>query len=155
MGGGPTACALLVPALVALATRPAAAEPVMLAERWPSVPAGPVLTLEAQLTDRLTELGNLLGHHLVLLSNDMVQLRFDGRRRRARVRLGGGSDALQIRLSGDIEFDDLNARVRARIELGLGGRLLHLALPDFEMSPAEYRGDYGVEVRVPIFVKTF
>lgn len=138
------------------APRPAVAEPVVVADRWPEVPADHAPSLGVQITDRLTWLCNTLGQHLDLLSGDLVQLRFDGRQRRAHVRLGGGtSDALQIQLDGDVQFDDANARVRARIDLALRGHLLHLDLPDFEMSPAEYRGDRGVQLRLPVFVLSF
>jgi hypothetical protein len=160
MGGGRVLRSLVAsatsPVVWIAATQLAVAEPVLLAERWPSVPAGHELSLEDHITDRLSWLGNTLGEHLDLLSHDLLQLRFDGRRRRAHVRLGGGShDGLQIRLDGDIQLDDLNARVHARIDLGLRGRLLHLELPAFEMSPTEYRGDRGVELRLPLFVRTF
>src|SRR5437868_6869997 len=72
-----------------------------LEHRWPSVPDGHGLSLENQITDHLTELGNTLGHHLDLLSHDMFVLQVDGRRRRAHVRLGGGdSERLAVRVDG-------------------------------------------------------
>ena len=139
-----------------LGAAPAAADPSSLAERWPSVPVGHALSLEDQITDRLTQLGNELGRHLDLLSHDMFQLRVDGHRRRAFVRLGGGNDdQLAVRLAGDIQFEDINARVDARIDLCFHGHMMHLELPTFEMSPAAYRGDYGVELRLPLFVRKF
>jgi hypothetical protein len=143
----------VAPSLVA----PSLADPlVQLADRWPSVPAGHALTLEDQITERLTLLGNELGRHLDLLSHDMFQLRVDGRRRRAHVRLGGGdAQHLAVGLDGDIQFDDANARVNARLDLGFHGHALHLELPTFEMSPAAYRGDYGIELRLPLFVQKF
>ena len=143
--------------MVAAATAPAAADDdVLLASRWPSVPAGRGLSLEDQITERLTQLGNELGHHLDLLSHDTFQLTVDCRRRRARVRLGAGDGSmLAFEFAGDIQFDSTNARVDARIDLHFRGHLLHLELPTFEMSPAEYRGDYGVELRLPLFVRKF
>ena len=143
--------------VVAVVAAPAAAdESVLLASRWPSVPDGHGLSLEDQITERLTQLGNELGRHLDLLSHDTFQLTIDCRRRRARVRLGAGdSSLLAFQFAGDIQFDDIHARVDARIDLSFHGHLLHLELPTFEMSPAEYRGDYGVEVRLPLFVRKF
>ena len=140
-----------------IAAPSASADPaVLLASRWPSIPEGHGLSLEDQITDRLTQLGNELGRHLDLLSHDMFQLHVDGRRRQAHVQIGGGdSELLSLRLAGDIQFDDIHARVDARIDLSFHGHLLHLELPTFEMSPAEYRGDYGVEVRLPLFVRKF
>jgi hypothetical protein len=150
---------LLVPAawiVVAAVARPAVAEPVAVAERFPDVPRDHAPSIGMHITDRLTWLGNTLGEHLDLLSGDMVQLRFDGRRRRAHVRLGGGTvDALQIQFDGDVQFDDANARVRACIDLALHGHLLHLDLPDFEVRPTEYHGDHGVQVQLPVFILNF
>lgn len=130
--------------------------PVLLASRWPSIPDGHALTLEDQIIERLTLIGNALGHHLDLLSHDMVQLRVDARGRRAHLRIGGGdSEGLAVRLDGDIRFDDLNAHVCARLDLALRGHALRLELPAFDMSPVSYRGDHGVELRVPLFVQPF
>jgi hypothetical protein len=129
---------------------------VMLASRWPSVPDGHALSLEDQITDRLTQLGNALGQHLDLLSHDMFQLRVDARQRRAHLRIGGGdSERLALRLDGDIQFDDLNAHVCARLDVALRGHAVSFELPAFEMSPVSYRGDHGVELRVPLIVQRF
>jgi hypothetical protein len=135
----------------------AAADPaVLLASRWPSVPDVAGLSLEDQITDHLTELGNALGRHLDLLSHDMFLLTVDGRHRCAHVRLGGGEGrGLRLQLDGDIQFDDANARVATRIDLALHGHAVHLELPTFEMSPAAYRGDHGVELRLPLFEQRF
>jgi hypothetical protein len=149
--------AIAVFAVLGAATGQAAADPtVLLASRWPDVPEGHGLSLEDQITERLTLLGNELGRHLDLLSHDMFQLTVDGRRRHAHVRVGGGSDELvACQIDGDIQFDDANAHIHARIDLGFHGHALRLELPDFEMSPAAYRGDYGVELRLPLFVRKF
>jgi hypothetical protein len=157
-----TALALLAStsAVVAssLAWEPAAsADPaVLLASRWPSVPDGHALSLEDQIVDQLTQLGNTLGHHLDLLSHDMVQLRVDARRRHAHLLIGGGdSEGLALRLHSDILFDDLNAHVCARLDVALRGHMFQLELPAFDMSPVSYRGDHGIELRVPLFVQQF
>jgi hypothetical protein len=140
-----------------IAAPSASADPaVLLASRWPSIPEGHGLSLEDQITDRLTQLGNELGRHLDLLSHDMFQLRVDGRRRQAHVRIGGGDDEqLSLRLAGDIQFDDINAHVNARVDLAWRGHAVSLELPPFEMCPVSYRGDHGVEVRLPLFVQRF
>jgi hypothetical protein len=158
--GGPTATivtAIAMAAVTVAASAPAAAEPTMLlASRWPTVPAGRGLSLEDQITDHLTQLGNDLGRHLDLLSHDMFQLRVDGRRRQAHVRIGGGNDELiALRLDGDLQFDDANCHVRARVDLALHGHAVSLELPAFEMSPVSYRGRDGVELRLPLFVQRF
>lgn len=135
----------------------ASADPaVQLASRWPSVPDGHALALEDQIVERLTQIGNALGQHLDLLSHDVVQLRVDARRRRAHLQIGGGdSEGLALRLHSEIQFDDLNARVCARLDVALRGHAVQLELPAFEMSPVSYRGDHGVELRVPLFVQQF
>jgi hypothetical protein len=135
---------------------PASAESlVLLATRWPSVP-GRDVSLEEQITEHLTQLGNAIGKHLDLLSHDMVQLTVDCRHRRAHLQIGGGDiEQLAVRIDSDIQFDDATARIRARIELALSGHIMHLELPAFEMSPASYRGDHGVELRLPLFVRQF
>jgi hypothetical protein len=137
--------------------KPAPAEPTaLLGERWPGVPDGHGLSLEDQITDRLTLLGNELGRHLDLLSHDMFQLTVDGRHRHAHVRLGAGdAGLLAFRFDSEIQFDDINAQVHARIDLGFHGHSMHLELPAFEMSPTEYHGGYGVELRLPLFVRKF
>jgi hypothetical protein len=148
---------LTVLAVLVVANGSAAADPAeLLTHRWPSVPGGHGLSLEDQITERLTQLGNELGRHLDLLSHEMFQLSVDGRRRHARVRVGAGDVGfLAVRFDGDIQFDDINAHVHARIDLGFHGHSVHLELPDFVMSPAEYRGEYGVELRLPLFVRKF
>lgn len=150
-----TSAAVVASGLIA-APAASADTAVLLASRWPSVPEGHALSLEDQITDRLTEIGNALGHHLDLLSHDTFQLRVDARRRRAHLRIGGGDrEGLVLRLDGDIQFEDLNAHVCARVDLALRGHALRLELPAFEMSPVSYRGDHGVELRVPLFVQQF
>lgn len=144
-------------ACVAAMSSPAAAEEGSLYERlWPRVPDGRHLTLSQQLTDQLTLLGNTLGHHLDVLSNDMLSLRFDGRRRRAYVRLGGGNaQYLTFRLASDVHFTQGVARVRLRVDLAIAGRALRLQLPDVEMTPTDYQGERGVVVRLPLFRRNF
>ena len=143
--------------LVVAATAPAAADDgELLATRWPSVPENRGLSLEDQIMERMSQLGNELGRHLDLLSHETFQLTVDCRRRSARVRFGAGDNGLlAFRFAGDIHFDDINARVAARIDLSFRGHMLHLELPTFEMSPAVYRGDYGVELKLPLFVRKF
>jgi hypothetical protein len=135
-------------------TAPAIADDGMpaLADRWREVPHGRQLRLSQQLTDQLTELGNLIGTHVNLLSDDMLGLRFDGRNRRARLRLGTGEGQyLRFKLDSDWHFAHGRARIQARLDLGVGDRSFRLELPDLEMVPASYRGDRGVEVRLPLF----
>ena len=125
---------------------------------WPEMPNSTRLTLSQQITDQLTELGNSVGHHVNMLSNDAIALGFDGRRRRAKVRLGLEDTPdryLTFRLAGDVHFTQGVARVAARLDIGVAGYVLHLELPDIEMAPASYRGERGVEIRVPLWKRSF
>ena len=138
---------------VMLASKPVAAEDNNLYERlWPRVPDGQGLTLSQQIQDQLTELGNTIGHHTAVLSGDILGLTFDARRRRMHARLGGGNDQmLSFRLASDVQFTDGLARINTKIDLSFRGRSFQLELPEMEMVPASYRGDRGVEVRLPLF----
>ena len=132
--------------------------PALYERLWPTVQNGPRLKLSEQITDELTELGNLLGAHLDVLSSDMLGVRFDGRRRLARVRLGGadrGERLLTLRFAGDVHFTAGVARIQARLDLGVAGHVMQLELPDVEMAPASYRGERGVEVRLPLFRRSW
>jgi hypothetical protein len=123
---------------------------------WPRVPEGNHLRLSQQITDRLTLLGNTLGYHLDVLSKETLSLRFDGRRRRAYVRLGAGeAQYLTFRLASDVHFTEGLARITTRLDLSVAGRALHLDLPEVEMTPTEYRGERGVVVRLPLFRRYF
>lgn len=144
--------------MVAIACAPtiARADNELYDRLWPRVPEGRHLRLSEQIVDTMTELGNTLGAHVDALSNEMLQLRFDGRKRRAYVRLGGGdAQLLTFRLASDIHFSDGRAKLTTRVDLGIAGRALHLELPDVEMVPASYRGERGVEVRLPLFQHAF
>jgi hypothetical protein len=125
---------------------------VALGQRWHDVPNQPRLKLSVQITDELTELGNLIGTSMNELSNDMLGLQFDGRRRRAKLRFGTGEgELLRFRLESDWHFTQGRARVVAKVQLGIGKHQLNVDLPDMDVVPASYRGERGVEVRIPFF----
>jgi len=123
---------------------------------WPQAPQSGRLSMSQQLTDYFTELGNTIGGHVDVLSNDMIGMRFDGRRRRAFVRVGMvESQYLTFRIASDVQFTQGLARITTRVDLVVAGRNLHLELPEVEMLPTEYHGDRGVQVRLPLFKRTF
>jgi hypothetical protein len=147
-----------IAALLALAlSAPAASADSELYDRlWPRVPEGRHLKLSEQITDQLTELGNFMGQHMNALSHDVLAMTFDGRRRRAFVRIGGGDARfLEFTLASDVRFYDGKAQINARIDLTIAGNKMQLELPEMEMVPASYRGERGVEVRVPLFRRHF
>jgi hypothetical protein len=150
--GGPLALALLV------AASPAAADSgsELYDRLWPRVPEGNHLKLSEQITQQLTELGNTLGEHVNVLSYDMLSMTFDGRRRRAHFSVGGGDARyLEFKFASDVHFIEGRARINARVDLSIAGNKFELELPEMEMVPASYRGERGVEVRVPIFKRNF
>ena len=124
---------------------------LLLQERWQDVPIGQRLQLSQQITDQLTELGNFIGTQVNVLSDDMLALKFDGRRRRARVRLGTSEGYLRFRFDSDWHFAQGRARIRATLDLGIGTHDWHVELPDLEMAPASAYGERGLEVRLPLF----
>lgn len=125
---------------------------VALGDRWRDVPQGKRLKLSVQIVDGVTELGNLIGTGMNELSDDMLGLQFDGRKRRAKLRLGTGEGGLlRFKLESDWHFSQGKARIAAKLQIGLGEHQWNLELPDFEMSPASYHGEHGVEVRIPLF----
>jgi hypothetical protein len=135
----------------------ASAEETSLADRlWPRLPEDHSLSLEQQIEDRITEVGNQLGLHLGGLSHDMVGLEVDGRGQRARLRVGAGNvHYLTFKMDTIWHFADGKARVATRVDLGLAGRELHVELPDFEMVPTSYGSERYVELRLPLWERRF
>jgi hypothetical protein len=146
---------------VQLAAAPAPRAPIDSAEltlsaRWRDVPLRPRLKLSVAITDELTELGNLIGTSMNELSDDILGLQFDGRKRRAKLRLGTGEgEFLRFRLDSDWHFSQGRARIVAKLQLGIGEHQWNVELPDMEMAPANVYGARGVEIRIPFFEKRF
>lgn len=143
--------------VVATASSVAHADDVALYDRmWPTVPKANRTSFSDQVTLQLTELGNMLGYHLDVLSNDMLALRFDGQHRRARVKFGMiDSDFVTFKFDSVVHFSDGLAKIQARIDVGIAGHVVHVDLPDMEMAPTEYHGERGVELRVPLYQRFF
>ena len=121
-----------------------------------SVPAWHGLTMDQRITDHLTDLGNAVGRHLDLLTDDLVRLRVDGRANRASLRVGGGDARyLSLHLATDWHFVGDVAEVYARLQIGVAGHKLDLALPEVELSSDSYRGQQGVVVDVPLLQRRF
>lgn len=144
---------------VSIAIRaPAPEAPPTLNERlWYRAPLRRQRALSDQIVDELTDLGNQLGYHLDVLSMDLLALRVDGRRRRVHFGVGAGERRgyLAFRLGSDFHFIDGVAKVTTRIDLCIAGQDLNLELPEVEVAPTSYRGERGVEVRLPILQKRF
>jgi hypothetical protein len=109
-----------------------------------------------QIADRLTWLGQEMDTHLGALSMDRMDLRFDGRNRRAKIGLGKGDGGLlSMRIASDVKFERGLARVATRINLTLNGTKLAVQLPDFELVPRNFAGENYLEVRIPLLEGTF
>jgi hypothetical protein len=124
---------------------------------WPQAPVAGRLTISQEIADAFTELGNSVNQHVGELSDGRFGITFDGRRRRAFVRIDATTTEryLVFHFTGDVHFTQGVARVTAKLQLGIAGHVIDLELPDVEMAPAEYRGDRGVEIRLPLFKRTF
>jgi hypothetical protein len=109
-----------------------------------------------QIADRLTWLGQEMNSHLGALSMDHMNIRFDGRARRAKIGLGkGDGELLSMRIAGDVKFERGLARVATKIDLTLNGTRLQLQLPDFEVVPRSLAGESYLEIRIPLIEGTF
>lgn len=144
--------------MVLVASTPAIADVIddqndmLLGDRWHDIPIGNQLKLSQQIADQLAELGNFIGSHVNVLSDDMLGLKFDGRGRRARVRFGvGQGQFLRFKFDSNWHFTQGRARIAAAVDLGIGSHEWHLALPDVEMLPTSVYGERGVELRLPLF----
>lgn len=124
---------------------------------WYRAPSRQQRDLSAQIIDQLAELGNELGTHLDLLSMELLALRVDGSGRRVHLGVGAGESGgyLSFHLGSEFHFIDGVAKVTTRIDLCIAGRDLALELPEMELAPTSYRGERGVEVRLPIIQKRF
>lgn len=124
---------------------------------WPEAPMSKRLTISQEIADAFTELGDGVNQTFSALSDGRFGLTFDGRRKRAFVRIDATTTDryLVFHFSSNVHFTQGVARFNARFSIGIAGRVLEVELPDVEMAPAEYRGDRGVEIRLPLFKRHF
>lgn len=150
-------CAGVALVVVLASTSVAQADDFALYERlWPTVPTSRQATLGQQLQDELTELGNQLGYHLDQLSADTLEMQFDARKRKARVKFGlFDSEYATFTVDTLIHFQDGLAQIDARLCVGIANRVMHIDLPQIEMLPTEYHGERGVQLRLPFYRRYF
>jgi hypothetical protein len=159
-GASSTAVADDDPRLIALeeapSLRPEVREVTLNERLWYRGSARKQTAMSEVIVDQLTELGNQLGYHLDAVSMELIALKFDGRRRRMHFGVGAGERGyLSFRVDSDFHFVDGLARVTTRIDLAIAGKTLELSLPEVELEPTSFRGERGVEVRLPIINKRF
>ena len=121
-------------------------------ERWREVPMSGGLKMEDRVAEHLSEFGNFIGGHMNVLSRDAFAMKFDGRRNRARMRLGtGDGQQLRFNIDTDWHFMQDKARAQPRLQLGIGRRDFKLELPNIDMATNDVYGQLAVEVRLPLF----
>jgi len=118
---------------------------------FPRLPEVQKASMGQRLQDELSEVGNQLGHHMNVLSNDVLSFQFDVRARRAKVRVGAGDDRYaRFAVATDVTFTQQLARVEATVDFAIEGHRYKLELPAFELMPQSYQGDRVVVLLVPV-----
>jgi hypothetical protein len=130
--------------------------PTAMDKQWPTLPRYHEIELSDQIADHLSDIGNLVGDNLDLLSHDVFKIHVNGRAQRARMRLGGGNPRyLEFRVDSDWHFAEGKARVAARVELALAGHEINVQLPAMDLSTDNYHGESMVQVNVPLLERHF
>jgi hypothetical protein len=142
--------------LAALATLASASASVARADHLTTIETlAPRPSLSARLVKKMTLLGDELDLRLGALTADLVRLHFDFASKTGNFHLGGVGDAFGLKLDGDVEVHHGITRIRARVDLGLGGERWVVDLPDVEMVPRGVDGAKGTELRLPVFEGRF
>lgn len=128
---------------------------IVFTERWREVPMGDGLKMEERIGNNLGELGNYLGNSMNALTQDRLAFKFDTKRSRAKLRFGTGAQGLRFNIDTDWHFMQDKARVKPRVELGIGNHAWKFELPNIDMATNDVYGDLAVEVRLPLFERSF
>ena len=147
-------------AIVVVATTSAAhadeSKLLVFTERWREVPMSGELKMEERIGNNLGDLGNYLGNSMNMLTQDRLAFKFDTKRSRAKLRFGtGGGQLLRFNVDTDWHFMQDKARVKPRVELGIGNHAWKFELPNIDMATNDVYGDLAVEVRLPLFERSF
>jgi hypothetical protein len=110
-----------------------------------------------KIVDKVVAMTNqFFDQHVDLLTYDFLHLRVDAEHRAAKIAVGGGdARLLQLRVAGNVEVVDGTARIKSRVAFGIAGKRMDLRLPNVDVAPASYRGERGVEVRLPLLRRSF
>ncbi|HEY5948147.1 MAG TPA: hypothetical protein VIV40_21775 [Kofleriaceae bacterium] len=110
-----------------------------------------------KIVDKVVAMTNeFFDKHVDLLTHDMLRLRVDAGQRAAKIAIGGGDRrVLKLRVAGDVEVVDGTARIHSRVAFAIGGKQLDVRLPNVDVAAASYRGERGVEVRLPLVQRSF
>ncbi|HUS33294.1 MAG TPA: hypothetical protein VMZ53_32550 [Kofleriaceae bacterium] len=136
-------------ALILLAT-PALAEPL------PDAPPPEESQFGKRVLEKVTDATNgFFAHHVDRLSHEMVVIRVDPEQQQANVDVHAGLLGFGVRVASNVTVVDGTARVKPRLALAVAGKSLDLRLPTIDVAATEFRGERGVEVRLPVLRRTF
>jgi hypothetical protein len=143
--------------LASLASLGRTAEADSFDRRWPELPEQQEVELGKVVAERLVDAGNrFFASHVDLLSHDILKVRIDGERKAAKVGVGAGYRSfLALRVAGDVEVVDGTARISSRLAVALAGKQLSVRLPAVDVAATEYKGERGVELRLPLVRRQF
>ena len=110
-----------------------------------------------KMVDKVVAMTNqFLDQHVDLLTYDLLHVRVDAEHRAAKIAVGGGDKrVVKLRVAGDVEVVDGTARIHSRLAFGIGGKQIDLRLPNVDVAATSYRGERGVEVRLPLVRRSF
>ena len=118
--------------------------------------AWPQVTRADTVAERLVELGNkFFDQHVDTLSHDLLTVRIDGKQQRAQIAVGGDSKHVGLRVASNVQISDGTAHISSRLAVAIGGKRMTVRLPNVDVAPTSYRGERGVELRLPLLRKTF
>src|SRR3954451_19848946 len=132
--------ALIVFALFAIASTPVHADPV----------AGKAIL------DKVVDATNdFFAHDVERLTHEMLVIRVDPDQRSAKIGVNAGLAGYGFRLASNVTVVDGTARIAPRLALSVGSRSVDLQLPTVDVAATSYRGERGVEVRLPLLRRSF
>ena len=110
-----------------------------------------------KLVDKVVDATNrFFDQHVDLLTLDTLHVRVDAHRRAAKIAVGGGDRrVLKLRVNGDVQVVDGTAQIKPRLAFAIGGKQIDVRLPNVDVAAASYRGERGVEVRLPLLRRAF
>jgi hypothetical protein len=110
-----------------------------------------------KMVDKVVAMTNqFLDQHVDLLTYDLLHVRVDAEHRAAKIAVGGGDKrVVKLRVAGDVEVVDGTARIHSRLAFGIAGKQIDLRLPNVDVAATSYRGERGVEVRLPLVRGSF
>jgi hypothetical protein len=122
----------------------------------PVPPPPPASDLGKRVVEKVVDATNgFFEHNIDRLSHDLLVVRVDANEQRAKIGLGGGIGGYRLRLASNVQVVDGTARIAPRLAVAVAGRSIDLTLPTVDVAATSYRGERGVEVRLPLVRRTF